>query len=589
MHAQTPLSKVYIHSKEPLHTFEWALYTRKRALNTPKRALYIFQKSPVYTPKSPMRDLTYAQECNRRLFLRNAKEPYIYPKEPCVYAKRALYILKKALCETWHSQNSAIADSLCALCILKKALHLLKLALRTCQKALYTIKQALCETWRPQKCAIVDSFWHTQKSPIYTQMSHIYMPKSPIHSQTSSMWDLTSAEECNRRLFLSAESSPALCTSSYMWYDSFVWVTWRIHTIGIGYQYEGRDSFWAPEVRLLSAHIRTYEMTHSYAGHDASIQLVRVVHTRDITLFEVCTLRIFSYIWNDFFEWGTWLIHTIGMSHPHEGHNSFSAPKARLHSAHMHTCKNDSFVCHTNGISHPYGGHDSFGAPKSRLHSAYIHMFSTSHSYSCHHSSIWGTWLVNMSHDSSIWVMTRQYVYIITGRYAAFTHVPSLVNIIHTCAMTQSYDSYMCHHSIIHVPSRIHTYALTHTSASTHSYMCHYSSIWGTWLFFSWTTKLRVHSPSSIYMNDTNTHTHTHTPSLVDMRDMTLFFGGGTKVRVHSPSSTCMNDTNTHTHTITRQYERHDFFFLGDEASRALCLHFWIHSQSSTQKKYLNV
>jgi len=64
-----------------------------------------------------------------------------------------------------------------------------------------------------------------------------------------------------------------------MWHESFIHVTWLIHTC---------------------------DMTHSYMWHDSFIHVTWLFHTCDMT---------HSYMWHDSFIHVTWLIHTCDMTH----------------------------------------------------------------------------------------------------------------------------------------------------------------------------------------------------------------------------------------------------------------------------------
>ena len=93
-----------------------------------------------------------------------------------------------------------------------------------------------------------------------------------------------------------------------MWHDSFIYVTWLIHTCDMTHSYMWHDSFiyatWL---------IHTCDMTHSYMWHDSFIYVTWLIHICDMT---------HSYVWHDSFVCATWPIHMCDMTHWYVWHDS---------------------------------------------------------------------------------------------------------------------------------------------------------------------------------------------------------------------------------------------------------------------------
>jgi len=93
---------------------------------------------------------------------------------------------------------------------------------------------------------------------------------------------------------------------SYVWHDSFIRVTWPIHSYDMTHSYIWHDQF----IR----YICTCDTTHSYVWHDS--------FTRDISVSYVTWLihtwnhrLICEVMWHDSFVRVTRLIHTCDMTH----------------------------------------------------------------------------------------------------------------------------------------------------------------------------------------------------------------------------------------------------------------------------------
>jgi len=96
-------------------------------------------------------------------------------------------------------------------------------------------------------------------------------------------------------------------THSYVWHDSFMCVTWRIHMCN---------------------------MTHSYVWHDSFICVTWLIHTSDMT---------HSYVWRDSFTRVTWLIGTRLLEFPllsrtdTDSHTQTQTHRHRHRNRHTHT------------------------------------------------------------------------------------------------------------------------------------------------------------------------------------------------------------------------------------------------------------
>ena len=74
-------------------------------------------------------------------------------------------------------------------------------------------------------------------------------------------------------------------THSYVWHDSFIWVTWLIHMCDLTHSYVWLDSF-----ICVTRLIHMCHMTHSYVWHDQFICVTWLMHMCDMT---------HSYVWHD--------------------------------------------------------------------------------------------------------------------------------------------------------------------------------------------------------------------------------------------------------------------------------------------------
>jgi len=112
----------------------------------------------------------------------------------------------------------------------------------------------------------------------------------------------------------------AICQQSNVWHDSFICVTWLIHTCDLThsiyvtwhihtYEWVGTDKFVVSHtcgtLCRPYVNIQRCDMTHSYVWHDSFICMIWLIHMCDTT---------HSYAWHDSFICVTWPIHTCEMT-----------------------------------------------------------------------------------------------------------------------------------------------------------------------------------------------------------------------------------------------------------------------------------
>ena len=100
-------------------------------------------------------------------------------------------------------------------------------------------------------------------------------------------------------------------THSYVWYDSFICVTWLIHTCHMAHICVTANGW--QQCTYVTWLIYMCDTTHSYVWHDSFIRVTWLIHTCDMT---------HSYVWHDSFIRVTWLIHTCDMTHSYVWHDS---------------------------------------------------------------------------------------------------------------------------------------------------------------------------------------------------------------------------------------------------------------------------
>jgi len=118
-------------------------------------------------------------------------------------------------------------------------------------------------------------------------------------------------------------------TRSYVWHDSFIYVTWLVHIFHMT-----RSCVW---------HDSLIRVTHSYVGHS-------FFHTCDRTHWYVWPDSLMcafthSYVCHDSFVCVTCLIHLCDMTLSYVWQNSFACVKRPIH-----TCDMEHYKCDTNHL-----------------------------------------------------------------------------------------------------------------------------------------------------------------------------------------------------------------------------------------------
>ena len=147
-------------------------------------------------------------------------------------------------------------------------------------------------------------------------------------------------------------------THSYAWHDSFICVTWLIHTCDMTHSYVWHDSF-------------ICDMTHSYMSQEAFTCVTWLVYMCDMT---------HSYAWHDSFICVTWLINMW--------RDSFIYVIRRNHMCDVTSLWLDLSMCSSR--------------KSSRVFLLMIFLW--------HDSFICVTWLIHMWRDSFIYVIRRNHM-----------------------------------------------------------------------------------------------------------------------------------------------------------------------------------
>jgi len=115
-------------------------------------------------------------------------------------------------------------------------------------------------------------------------------------------------------------------TRSYVWHDSFIYVTWLIHMCDMTHSYVWHDSF-----ICVTWLIHMCNMTHSYVLHDSFICVPRLIYACDMTHL---------YVWHDSFICVTWLIHIR-----HSSYSSVTYKGGSSTSKRVLPCSTPSICC----------------------------------------------------------------------------------------------------------------------------------------------------------------------------------------------------------------------------------------------------
>jgi len=104
-------------------------------------------------------------------------------------------------------------------------------------------------------------------------------------------------------------------THSYVWHDSFTYVSWPIHMCDMTHSYVWHDPF--PCIGAMEMQIEWLihmcVMTHSYVWHDSFIRVTWLIHM--YTCNENANRMNYSYVWRNPCICVTWLIHTCDVTH----------------------------------------------------------------------------------------------------------------------------------------------------------------------------------------------------------------------------------------------------------------------------------
>jgi len=297
-------------------------------------------------------------------------------------------------------------------------------------------------------------------------------------------------------------------THSYVWHDSFIFVTWLIYKCDSNpCIITGTPSF---PFKRATHRIHMCDMTHSYVWHDSFICVTRLIHTCDTT---------HSYVWHDSFICVTRLIHMQcanlilqkSLIHCNALPHTATHCNTLQHTAtHCHILQHTATHCNqhtwilTNSVAFESvcvsrgsvctktSTRWSRGAitKLTKLGSTNLSVTPrrntpTLHTHTYTHTFICVTWLIHMCD------MTHSYVW-----HDSFICVTWF---IHKCDMTHSYvqhDAFICVTWRIHIWDMTHSH-VRHASLMSHSYMWHDSFICGTCLSFmcvTWLIHMRHHA-----------------------------------------------------------------------------------------------
>jgi len=233
-------------------------------------------------------------------------------------------------------------------------------------------------------------------------------------------------------------------THSYVWHDSFIFLTWLILTCDMTPPCDMTRLFHLCDMtfRVCNVPIHMWDMIHSYLQCDnmCDITLPFVWH------YSSYVWRAHSYVWHDSFLCVTWLVHMCDMTRSYVWHDSFLCV---------------TYLVHMWDMTYSYVWQASS-----------LRVTCLIESYVWHDSSIFATWLIHMCDGlCQMYDMTLSDLW-----HESFICVTWL---IHVCDMTHSY---VWHYSYVqHDASSCATW-LVHMWDMNHSYVWHDSFICETWL-----------------------------------------------------------------------------------------------------------
>jgi len=115
-------------------------------------------------------------------------------------------------------------------------------------------------------------------------LNYVYDPRSGLIHTTNYSMSIHHATKCvyeSQNMYLSQElclSVHRIWLSTYVWYDSFICMTWFIHVCNMTRLYVWHASF-----ICVTWLVHMCNMTHSYVRHDSFTCVTWLLHVRDMT------------------------------------------------------------------------------------------------------------------------------------------------------------------------------------------------------------------------------------------------------------------------------------------------------------------
>ena len=196
---------------------------------------------------------------------------------------------------------------------------------------------------------------------------------------TTSVWhdvSLSAAvyKEVKKKYFEMFDMTVQVCdmTHSYVWHDSFIWVTCPIHAGDRAESYMWHDS------------------THTYMWHDVFDSAAGYTEVSVLVLVSACERQALGDVWHDrsqalnkhsqaqvtststrrcatwSFNCVIWLIHLCDMTHSYVWHDSFICVTCPIHAGGWFICV--TWRIHMCDMTHSYVWHDAFMCVTWRIH-----------------------------------------------------------------------------------------------------------------------------------------------------------------------------------------------------------------------------